>query len=155
MLYKDKFNSPAGIITVTADDKAVIGIEFNDFCEELCPNNVTEIAITQLKEYFDGKRKAFSVPLYLNGSEFQMKVWQVLMNIPYGEVRTYGEIASIIGSPKAARAIGGANNKNPIPIIIPCHRVVARGGIGGFAPGVKYKKILLDTEKRNSGSAQN
>lgn len=103
----------------------------------------------QLDEYFAGERKAFDLPLAPKGTDFQQKVWQALTEIPYGETRTYGEIAARVGNPKAARAVGMANNKNPIGIIIPCHRVVgAKGRLVGYAGGMEKKEWLLELEKK-------
>lgn len=103
---------------------------------------------TELMEYFQGKRKEFTLPLSPQGTEFQKKVWEALRSIPYGETRSYGEIAAQVGNPRAARAVGGANNKNPIMIFIPCHRVVgADGSLTGFACGLEAKKYMLDLER--------
>ena len=104
----------------------------------------------ELEEYFQGKRKKFDLPLEQEGTEFQKKVWKVLEKIPYGETRTYKEIAKMVGNEKASRAVGMANNKNNIPIIIPCHRVIGSNGkLVGYALGVNMKKYLLDLENRN------
>lgn len=104
----------------------------------------------QLKEYFEGKRKEFSLPLEKNGTDFQKKVWNALKKIPYGETRTYKDIAKVIGNEKASRAVGMANNKNNIPIIIPCHRVIgSNGSLIGYALGLEAKKYLLDLERKN------
>ena len=101
----------------------------------------------QLQEYFAGKRKVFDLPLAPKGTEFQQKVWQALKEIPFGQTRSYGEIAKRIGQPKASRAVGGANNRNPLPIFIPCHRVIgANGKLVGYAGGLEIKKILLNVE---------
>ena len=106
----------------------------------------------ELLEYFQGKRKKFTLPLSPQGTEFQKKVWATLCTIPYGQTRSYGEIAAQVGNPKAARAIGGANNKNPIMIFIPCHRVVgADGSLTGFACGLEAKKYMLDLEQNMTG----
>ena len=103
----------------------------------------------QLEEYFAGERKAFDLPLAPKGTEFQQKVWKALTEIPYGETRTYGEIAAAVGNPKGARAVGMANNKNPIGIIIPCHRVVgANGKLVGYAGGMEKKAFLLELEQK-------
>ena len=105
----------------------------------------------QLDEYFSGERKVFDLPLAPKGTMFQQKVWNALTEIPYGETRTYGEIAAAVGNPKAARAVGMANNKNPIGIIIPCHRVVgANGKLVGYAGGMEKKEFLLELERNNS-----
>jgi methylated-DNA-[protein]-cysteine S-methyltransferase len=103
----------------------------------------------QLGEYFSGQRKKFDVKMDFAGTDFQNKVWEALLSIPFGETRTYGEIATQIGDPKSARAVGGASNKNPIAIIAPCHRVVgASGDLTGFAGGLKVKEQLLALEGR-------
>lgn len=101
----------------------------------------------QLREYMDGERKSFSIPLKPKGTEFQKKVWNELLKIPYGEVRTYGEIAEAVGCPKGARAVGLACNKNPIIILIPCHRVVGKNGkLTGYACGIDVKEKFLSLE---------
>jgi len=101
----------------------------------------------QLAEYLAGKRKAFDLPLKLKGTSFQMQVWQALTTIPYGETRSYRQIAEQIGNPKACRAVGLANNRNPIPIIIPCHRVIGTNGkLVGYGGGLEIKKRLLELE---------
>ncbi len=110
---------------------------------------LTEKALLQLGEYFGGKRKRFDLPLELHGTEFQKKVWNALCGIPYGETRSYKEIARIIGNPKAVRAVGGANNRNKLMIVVPCHRVIgANGSLTGYASGTDVKKKLLDLEKQ-------
>ncbi|AZP04740.1 methylated-DNA--[protein]-cysteine S-methyltransferase [Jeotgalibaca ciconiae] len=106
-----------------------------------------EKASQQLKEYFEGTRKEFDLPLDTNGTPFQEKVWQALRNIPYGEVRSYKDIAVAIGNPKAVRAVGGANNRNPVSIITPCHRVIGiRGALTGYGGGIDVKEKLLRLE---------
>jgi methylated-DNA-[protein]-cysteine S-methyltransferase len=105
-------------------------------------------AVRQLREYFAGKRKDFDLPLVLEGTEFQRKVWRKLQEIPYGETISYGVLAKRVGNPRASRAVGSANGKNPIPIVIPCHRVIAGdGGLGGFGGGLSVKQKLLAIEK--------
>lgn len=104
----------------------------------------------QLMEYFSGWRKSFDLPIKPEGTDFQKRVWAELVKIPYGETRSYKQVAESMGSPRSSRAIGGASNKNPIMILIPCHRVVgADGSLTGFAAGVEVKKQLLDLEQRN------
>jgi len=111
---------------------------------------ITE-TILQLNEYFAGKRKEFTVPVTLDGTEFQQKVWLRLAAIPYGKTCTYKQIADDIGHPNAQRAVGAANNKNKILIIVPCHRVIgADGSLTGYAYGLKVKEFLLNLEKQNS-----
>jgi methylated-DNA-[protein]-cysteine S-methyltransferase len=104
-------------------------------------------AAKQLDEYFNKKRQNFDLSLILHGTDFQIKTWKALQKIPYGETRSYGEQAAMIGNPKACRAIGMANNRNPIAIIIPCHRVIGHdGSLTGFGGGLKLKQKLLDLE---------
>ncbi|WP_083535266.1 methylated-DNA--[protein]-cysteine S-methyltransferase [Chryseobacterium kwangjuense] len=101
-----------------------------------------------MNEYFENKRKVFDIPFDLKGTEFQIKVWEALLKIPYGVTKTYGELAVILGDIKAVRAVGGALNKNPVSIIIPCHRVMgASGKLVGFAGGLENKSVLLDLEQ--------
>jgi len=108
-------------------------------------------AIRQLREYFAGKRATFDLPLAPEGTAFQRGVWRQLQEIPYGETISYGELARRVGNPKAARAVGSANGANPLPIVIPCHRVIAGdGSLGGFGGGLPTKQTLLNLELRAS-----
>ena len=102
----------------------------------------------QLTEYFNKKRTVFDIPIYLDGTDFQVSVWKALQTIPYGETKNYKEVAKLIGNPNASRAVGNANNKNKILIIVPCHRVIgATGGLVGFGAGIDNKQLLLELEK--------
>jgi methylated-DNA-[protein]-cysteine S-methyltransferase len=106
-------------------------------------------AAAQIEEYLEGKRKQFTVPILLHGTEFQLAVWGALQTIPYGETRSYKEIAALIGRPKALRAVGMANNRNPISIIVPCHRVIGSdGSLTGYGGGLPLKQQLLELERR-------
>ncbi len=120
---------------------------------EECPgekNELTEKTYIQLIEYLDGKRKNFDIPFKLKGTDFMKKVWGELCNIPYGETRSYKDVACAIGDQNASRAVGSANNKNPLHLIVPCHRVVGSGGkLVGYAGGLPMKEFLLDMESRN------
>lgn len=108
-------------------------------------------AILQLDQYFDGTRHEFDVPLAPRGTSFQRNVWQALQNIPFGRTASYSDIATIVGNPKGCRAVGMANAKNPIPIIIPCHRVIGKNGtLTGFGGGIETKQFLLDLEQKYS-----
>ncbi|WP_431733585.1 methylated-DNA--[protein]-cysteine S-methyltransferase [Fusobacterium necrophorum] len=110
-----------------------------------------EEAERQLQEYFAGRLQHFDLPLHPQGTEFQKKVWKALMSIPYGETRSYGEIAKQIGKEKAVRAVGGANHVNPISIVIPCHRVIGKNGsLTGYGGGLKIKETLLTLERKKS-----
>ena len=111
----------------------------------------TDLVYKEVMDYLSGKRIAFDFTFELDGTDFQKKVWEELTNIPYGETRTYKEIAIAIGNPNASRVVGMANNKNPISIVVPCHRVVGSDGkLVGYAGGLDMKKALLDLELRNS-----
>ena len=115
---------------------------------------LTELVYTQLTEYFGGRRQSFDFPYRLQGTEFQKKVWTALCNIPYGETRTYKEIAQAVGNPQASRAVGMANNKNPISIAVPCHRVIGSNGkLVGYAGGLDVKKALLELESKVQNAA--
>ena len=103
-------------------------------------------AARQLGEYFDGRRTSFDLPLAMRGTPFQLQVWAALEHIPFGETISYGELARRVGRPKGPRAVGQANGKNPIPIIVPCHRVLASNGIGGYGGGLAMKRTLLAVE---------
>lgn len=119
-----------------------------EYGEEQLSTENDEKLKKQLEEYLKGERKKFDIPLKLQGTKFQMKVWKELLKIQWGEVKTYGEIAKDVDLPKAARAVGLACNKNPIIILVPCHRVVGKGGkLTGYAPGLDVKEKLLAVEK--------
>ncbi len=114
------------------------------------PTPLTDMAISQLNEYFTGKRKKFDLPLKMVGTEFQQKVWRALCDIPYGETRSYKEVAIAVSNPKGPRAVGMANNKNPLGIVVPCHRVVGSNGkLVGYATGLDVKERLLYLEAQN------
>lgn len=120
-----------------------------------CPKEITrqdlplfQEAQRQLKEYFSGKRKVFQLPIFFQGTPFQEKVWRSLLNIPYGTTKSYQEIAQEIGNEKAVRAVGGAVHRNPLPLILPCHRVIGKNGsLVGFGLGLSTKKWLLEHER--------
>ena len=138
------YQSPVGCIKIVGDTESI------KFVEETGRDNMNEVVREcqiQLDEYFRGERKAFDLPLQNSGTVFQEKVWSALCNIPYGTVQTYGEVAKSIGQPGAMRAVGGANNKNNIAIIVPCHRVVNSDALGGYASGMWRKEWLLKHEK--------
>lgn len=144
------FHSPIGNIMIIEQDSNIIGIELvNEPCSKNTDieNKVLLCAQKQLEEYFLKERINFDLPIKLVGSDFQVKVWNELLNIPYGEVRTYGEIAKLIGNENASRAVGMACNKNPLMIIVPCHRVIGKNKqLVGYAGGIDIKQKLLDLE---------
>ena len=141
---------PLGRLTIVANESGLTQILFGPHSIEGAakrPSALTNTAATQLQEYFAGKRRDFDLPLDPHGTEFQLKVWEQLKRIPYGETRTYAQIAEAVGSPKGFRAVGLVNNKNPLPIVVPCHRVIGAGGkLVGYAAGIKIKRYLLELE---------
>lgn len=176
-VYRTYLESPIGILCLEADDEALLSLHVAgseaavryresrqkrdmDTLEQIeqgeaeriveqQESEILNLAEQELREYFAGERKEFTVPVFLQGTDFQLKVWNALQEIPYGEMCSYGEIARKIGNPKACRAVGGANNRNPVMIFIPCHRVVgADGSLVGFGAGLEVKQYLLELEKR-------
>jgi methylated-DNA-[protein]-cysteine S-methyltransferase len=148
-------DSPIGELLVLGDAESVHGLLMNgdgDFdsrkVELTHDQQAFSDTIDQLAEYFAGDRDSFDLPLEPEGTEFQRAVWNALEEIPFGETRSYGEIALAVGRPKAARAVGMANNRNPIAVIVPCHRVIGAGGaLVGYAGGLERKTWLLDHER--------
>ncbi|MGH9543450.1 MAG: methylated-DNA--[protein]-cysteine S-methyltransferase [Terriglobales bacterium] len=146
--------SPVGVLRIAGDAEAIRGIEFPrrggwgaaEPSPPPAPRPLAD-AIRQLGEYFARRRRAFDLPLAPEGTEFQRRVWECLRAIPYGETISYGELARRVGRPAAARAVGAANGANPIPIVIPCHRVIgASGALIGFGGGLSVKSALLALE---------
>ena len=148
--------SPVGVLKLVASDKGIVAILWeNDkpnrvrlkYCVEKRDNPLLEEAEGQLNAYFAGKLEQFSLPLDIAGTEFQNKVWNALLTIPFGQTRSYQQIAQQIGHPKAMRAVGAANGKNPIPLVIPCHRVInSNGQLGGYSGALWRKEWLLKHE---------
>lgn len=144
----DYFESRIGIIKIVCDEEEIVEISFVDEKGEVNASPFTEKVKKELWEYFIGTRMSFDLPMRLEGTEFQKKVWHALMEIPYGKTCSYKEIAQKVGSPRACRAVGNANNKNKIAILIPCHRVVgANHQLVGYAGGLVRKEALLEHEK--------
>lgn len=145
------FESPIGKIKIEAEGEYIVGVSFNEESSPGDENKAVKECKRQLEEYFYGKRKNFDLKLkFLKGTDFQLSVWKALSEIPYGETVTYKFIAEKINNPKAVRAVGGANNKNPIGIIVPCHRVIGcNGKMIGYAEGIDKKEYLLNMEERN------
>jgi len=151
MNHKTYYSSPIGTIEITGTTAGILSIDFVEDPDtsgsETHP--CLEPCVTQLHEYFLGRLKKFTVPLQIRGTVFQKKVWSALLQIPYGTTQSYAEIAGIIGHKKAFRAVGNANNRNNIAIIIPCHRVIGSdGSLTGYATGIWRKEWLLEHEKR-------
>lgn len=143
---------PVGRVGICEEDGAVTSVEFGGSAPAGAAVEETPLitmAASQLREYFRGERKSFDLPLAPRGTQFQLKVWAALREIPYGQTRSYGQIAQAVGNPKACRAVGMANNRNPIAIIVPCHRVIgADGSLTGYAGGLETKRFLLELERR-------
>lgn len=145
--FVDYLETPIGWLEVTASDLAITSIYFVDEVKQTHPHPLTVKAKEQLSAYFAGECIAFDLPLSPKGTMFQQQVWQKLCDIPYGETCSYGELASNIDNPKAVRAVGAANGKNPISIVVPCHRVIgANGTLTGYAGGLDRKAWLLNLE---------
>ncbi len=155
-------DSPVGTLLIAGDEVAVRRIEFPQDGNPGRPeagwhesiSGPIQEAASQLREYFEGRRTEFELPLAPEGTEFQRTVWRLLQGIPYGQTISYGELARRVGNPKASRAVGAANGCNPLPIVIPCHRVIgANGKLTGFGGGLPTKEALLSLESRTAGSA--
>lgn len=152
---KQVVQAPFGNLYLYADDNYLSGINFRevDSLETKTDENhpILQQAAQQLKEYFSGQRHTFDLPLRFSGTDFQQQVWQHLQTIPYGDTQSYQQVAGAIDNPKAVRAVGNANNKNPIVIVVPCHRVIgANGNMVGYGGGLPVKEWLLKHEQRHS-----
>ena len=155
-LYFFRTPSPLGPLFLAASAKGLVRLEFDGRVQRISPHTVQlqesgeTLApyLEQLNEYFTGERREFTVPLDLRGTEFQLKCWRALLDIPYGETRSYGDLARAVGHPRAFRAVGMSNNRNPIAIVVPCHRVIAAdGSLCGYGGGLDIKRKLLDLEQ--------
>jgi methylated-DNA-[protein]-cysteine S-methyltransferase len=167
MNYLAHIDSPIGVLRLSADERALTGLDLGADARAAVRANGARAApiedpragplpaaIRQLGEYFAGARRAFDLPLSLAGTPFQRLVWQALTEIPYGATWSYGELARRIGRPAAARAVGMANHRNPLPIIVPCHRVIgADGSMTGYGGGIARKEWLLGLERAGEGRA--
>lgn len=152
MFYSCKYQFENISLYLVATETHLINIQFTQPQKALLQTTeLLSMATIQLDEYFQGKRTTFSLPFKLTGTPFQLAVWKELQNIPYGQTTSYKEIAQKINKPKACRAVGMANNKNPLPIIIPCHRVIGSNEkLIGYAGGLKLKNYLLELEKSHT-----
>ena len=157
-LFYVRTSSPVGPLFLAASTKGLVRLEFEARMEKLSPGTIelheSKPALApylrELKEYFAGERREFSIPLDLRGTEFQLACWHELLEIPYGETRSYRDIAEAIGHPYAYRAVGMSNNRNPVAIVVPCHRVIASSGsLCGYGGGLEIKRKLLDLERAN------
>jgi methylated-DNA-[protein]-cysteine S-methyltransferase len=162
-LARTETDSPLGPLTLIASGGALAGLYMNGRTPASADTAgaaddadaaVLDEAVRQLSEYFDGRRQAFNLPLALEGTAFQRRVWDALLGIGYGQTVSYGQLADQIGQPTAARAVGLANGRNPVSIIVPCHRVVgADGSLTGYGGGLGNKQRLLELERRVSGDS--
>ncbi|MGA9544672.1 MAG: methylated-DNA--[protein]-cysteine S-methyltransferase [Candidatus Sulfotelmatobacter sp.] len=171
-LYCTKMNSAIGPLFLAASDRGLVALEFDARLpgqQSIRPNprhlreekkgfefgdsaHRMQLYVSELEEYFDGKRRAFTFPLDLRGTDFQLACWRALLAIPYGETRSYADIARAVGKPNAFRAVGMANNRNPVAIVVPCHRVIASDGtLCGYGGGLDVKRKLLEMEGALTG----
>ena len=160
-LYYSQMNSPIGPLNVAVSEKGLVALEFDRGAFPRAKNKnlywqesseKTKPFTRELDEYFAGQRRDFSFPLDLRGTPFQVQCWRALLAIPYGETRTYADIARVVKKPQAFRAVGMANNRNPIAIVVPCHRVIASDGtLCGYGGGLDVKRKLLELEGALTG----
>ena len=153
MIYRDQLSTPLGTLTLEATDRGLSSVRFPNRAEPFSGKSPDNPAISQAKreltDYFAGELKQFSVPLDWQGTAFQQSVWEALTHIPYGETVSYADVARAIGRPKSARPTGGAVGANPLPIIVPCHRVIGSDqSLTGFTGGLSIKVALLELEGR-------
>ncbi len=162
-LFSCRYDSPVGDLSIVCSDHGLVALLWPGEIRVPLPGVASRVdrdshpilatTCQQLDEYFSGQRTSFDVPLSPSGTEFQLEAWQALRAIPYGETRSYAEQATTIGRPKAVRAVGAANGRNPISIIVPCHRVIgSNGSLTGFGGGLDAKTFLLEHERRVSGN---
>ena len=151
MISHYTYETGLGSVTFIEEDGALLAISMQrslDGVEK--ETSLTKEAYAQLSEYLNGKRKTFDLPFKMRGTQFQLQVWNALLDIPYGETRSYKQIAEAIGNPKAVRAVGMANNRNPLLIIVPCHRIIGKNGsLVGYGEGLDKKEFLLRLENPN------
>lgn len=158
ILYRWRMNSPVGLLTLTVSSKGLLALDFENpqvmpakargACDIVEDEKRTLAYVAELDLYFRGELREFTVPLDLRGTGFQKSCWQALLRIPYGTTVSYADIAAAVERPRAFRAVGMANHNNPIPIIVPCHRVIASdGSLCGYGGGLEVKRKLLDLER--------
>ena len=151
MIYQYSYETELGSVTFVEEDGTLLAISTHrTFSATVQETHLIKEAHRQFSEYLEGEKKVFDLPFKMQGTEFQKRVWKALCNIPYGETRSYKQIAEAIGNPKAVRAVGMANNKNPLLVLVPCHRVIgANGQLVGYASGLEKKRFLLQLENPN------
>jgi methylated-DNA-[protein]-cysteine S-methyltransferase len=146
-LYYDNYDTPLGKMEITADDQAVLSIHYVKKTKKTKSNPITNIAKIQMLQYFAGELEEFDMPMAPAGTDFQQQVWRALTSVGYGDTCCYSDIADKIENPKAVRAVGAANGKNPMTIVVPCHRIIGRdGSLTGYAGGMDKKAWLLNHE---------
>lgn len=151
MQFERELRTPIGVVTLRQTDDKISELAFGGRDGRQDETPLLLQAEKELEEYFAGRRSHFSVPLSMHGTAFQLQVWQALMQIPYGAAVSYGELARKLGKPKACRAVGMANHANPLPIFVPCHRVVgADGKLTGYRGGLEIKRFLLNLEEKHA-----
>jgi O-6-methylguanine DNA methyltransferase len=154
-IYYSRVSSPVGLLLLAVSERGLVALEFG--CGRIAAGGVesdekTAPCVRQLNEYFAGRRRRFDLPLDLRGTDFQKRCWRELLKIPYGETRSYADIARAIGNPAAVRAVGLANGQNPVAIVVPCHRVIGSdGSLTGYGGGLEIKRKLLELEGARSG----
>ena len=155
-MEKSYYKSPIGILEIICKSNKLVSLKLVDYCEKSnVETDFIKDIIKQLDEYFSGKRQYFDIKISPNGTNFQKLVWNELLKIHHGTTKSYSQIAMEIGKPNVQRAVGSACNKNPIMIIIPCHRVISKSGnLGGFAYGISVKRKLLELENNYQTSTQ-
>ncbi len=145
--YHDHFETPLGLMEITANDQSVLSIYFVDQTKMVSSNALTDLAKTQMHQYYAGELENFDMPMEAVGTDFQKSVWLALTTVGFGETCSYADIANKINNPKAVRAVGSANGKNPMTIVVPCHRIIgSNGSLTGYASGVERKAWLLNHE---------
>ncbi len=154
-INKAFLDSPVGVLEILEEKGFIRELHFGSSekkPETSSPSSpVLKRCLGELREYFEGTRRVFTVPLHFRGTPFQEQVWRALLEIPYGETRSYQDIAVALGNPRALRAVGGANHKNPLALLVPCHRVIGKdGSLTGFGGGLSIKQWLLEHEKRHA-----
>jgi methylated-DNA-[protein]-cysteine S-methyltransferase len=149
MTFSTRFSTTVGPLTLEGDDQAVTRIGFGEPEAPQGDSPAVAAAAIQLEQYFGGRRTEFDLDVELDGTPFERRVWDAVRAIPYGQTATYAEIARRIGRPGASRAVGRANARNPVAVIVPCHRVVATTGLGGYGGGLPRKRVLLALEQRS------
>lgn len=152
-MYTDKISTKIGDVFICCNDNFITNVYFEgegDITRPINPHPLLDLAKSELIEYFEGKRKIFTMPIFQDTTEFRQSVYKALLDIDYGTTKSYKDIAIAIGNPKASRAVGNANNKNNIGIVVPCHRVIgSNSAMVGYASGIYRKEFLLTLEKEN------